>query len=161
MSVLGMSLEDLLVGTKASAAELGIPWFESPIGGGRAFPRTAVGRTVRFFDRVRLEALESPCLGRVADEETAMRPTLWPGDDVLIDRDWQSRRRPRATGVYLIEWQGRSYLCRCCMSSGALITLVESHSHAPPPARISLEAHNVEDIIRGEIVWFGRMLPRL
>jgi hypothetical protein len=160
LAILGMSLEDLLLDAGKPMAELGVPLLESPIGGGRAFPRIASGQPLHYFDRVRLEPLQSPCLGRVADDEIAMRPTLWPGDDVLLDFGWRTRRRPHSAAIYAIEWQGRSYLCRCYTASGALITLVESQSRVAPPERISLEARNVEDIVRAEIVWFGRMLTR-
>ncbi len=158
MAILGTSLEELLPGQTLPERELPLPWLQGPIGGGRAFPRTTIGPPGQFFDRARAAQLQEPCLGRVAEEETAMRPTLEPGDDILLDCGRRVRRRPRNGAIYVIEWQGRSYLCHCHATAGALITLVESPTRTPPPARIGLSERGMEEIVRGEIVWYGRML---
>jgi hypothetical protein len=159
LDALGLSLRDILGDGGLSAAPA-LVQFEGALGGGRAFPRIAQGRPAPWFDPARLEGFESPCLGRVADEETSMAPALRPGDDVLVDCGWRARRHPRAEAIYAIEWEGLGYLCRCRLAAGALLTLTDSRCDAGPPPRISLEERQAADVVRGEIVWFGRRVER-
>ena len=161
LGVLGLSLSELAAGIETPSPELATPFLEGVVGAGRAFPRVAPGRFTRYFDQTRLRGLEQPCLARIADEETAMAPTLLPRDDILLECGWRARRMLRHAAVYVIEWEGSSYLCRCHASPGALITMVERPSQSPPPPRIALGTLRVEDVVRGEVVWFGRTLPRL
>jgi hypothetical protein len=156
LEVFGLSLEDLLL-EGGRQPQLSLAAFEAPLGGGRAFPRTV---SVSFgFERARATGLEVPCLARVAAEETSMRPMLQPGDDILLETSWSARSRLRDDAIYAIEWRGLGYLCRCRMSNRAILTLIESHTATPPPARIPLGKRGVADVVRGEVVWFGRLLP--
>jgi hypothetical protein len=160
LGVLGISLHDLVTGLSEPPGELPTPVLEGPIGGGRAFPRIASGRFARCFDSSRLQGLEDPCQGRVADEETAMTPTLQPGDDILLDCGFAARRKPSYTSVYAVEWEGSSYLCRCQKRGLALVTMVDGPAPPSLPARIPLGELRVQDVVRGQVVWFGRMLTR-
>ena len=158
LGVLGISLHDLVTGEAETAVDLPTPVLESPIGAGRAFPRVASGRFARYFDSARLRSLEDPCLGRVADEEASMAPTLLPGDDILLDCGYAARRSPTYASIYAIEWEGSSFLCRCRKSGAALTTMTDGPSPASLPAHIPLGELRVQDVVRGQVVWFGRML---
>ncbi|MEZ5366491.1 MAG: hypothetical protein R2748_30175 [Bryobacterales bacterium] len=87
-----------------------------------------------------------------------MAPTLLPGDDLLLECAWRARRWPRRESVYAVEWQGRGYLCRCQATAAALLTAVEASESEGLPAAIPLDGRKVEDLVRGEVVWFGRAL---
>ncbi|MCB9384840.1 MAG: helix-turn-helix transcriptional regulator [Bryobacterales bacterium] len=156
LRALDLTVADLLVGRRPGRAPLG--WLEAPLGGGRAFPRIVHAPPAHFFDAARLDALEEPCLAKVAPEEYAMAPTLLPGDDVLLECAWRARRWPRGESVYALEWEGRGYICRCRSLGSALLTAVESNWSEGLPPSIPLAGRKVEDVVRGEVVWFGRVL---
>ena len=158
LGVLGLDLEDLLSAGARSPGDTAAPWLAGPIGGGRAFPGVSPQPPARFFDTDRIGRLAEPFLARVADRETAMQPTLLPGDDLLLECSPRVRRTPKPSAVYAIEWRGVGYLCRCRRAPGALLTAVESDSPFAAPARIPLEGRRIADIVRGEVVWFGRDL---
>ena len=158
LRVLGLTLEDL-IGPHEIAAHMSARYLTGPIGGGRAFPGVTADGFSRYFETVRLRGVEEPCLARIADEEIAMAPTLLPRDDILLDCGWSARKKVSLGAVYAIEWEGSSYLCRCRVAAGVLITATETASDTPLPKQIALGNRRVEDVVRGQVVWFGRALP--
>lgn len=158
LEALALTLQDVAGGGRPPALEGAVSRLTGPVGGGRAFPSLSSQPPVVFFNPARVAGLRAPALTRVAAEEISMRPTLHPGDDILLECAPTARRRPAPGAIYAISWMGASYLCRCRISMGALIATAEASSAAQAPARMPLEGRRVEEIIRGEVVWYGRSL---
>ncbi len=159
LEALGISLASLEgAPSRGEPAAALAPWLAGPLGGGRAFPGEAAEPLARFFRQEILAGLFSPYLGRVAEQETGMQPTLLPGDDLLLECGGAGLRRLRPSRIYAIEWRGKSYLCRCRSDGDAMALWTDSETAFPPPKRIALGRRKLEEVVRGEVVWHGRVL---
>jgi len=161
LAVLALTLEDLLASRAPPGPDAVVPWLTGPVGGGRAFPAVSRDPPAPFFDRALAAGVAEPVLTRLAQEETAMRPTLNPGDYLLLDCSPAARQRPSAAAVYALDWQGRSYVRRCRLVRDALVPQADAATPAALPARLPLEGGRVDAVLRAQVVWFGRSLRGL
>ena len=93
-----------------------------------------------------------------------MKPTVEPGDVVLIDQNVTRRRRPAAGHIFAINegpltrMDGGS-LARVDLSGHTLILSADHPDKAAYPTRtFAVKAATLPDILVGEVVWVGRRL---
>jgi hypothetical protein len=165
----GLLSQDELLGREPGlpAGVLPVPMLGGSLGGGKAFPRDMSAPQQFSFPAAEAAGTISPVLARIDRAENSMRPTVWPGDIVLLDRSPQERRRPTIDSVYAVCWKNRGWIGRCRRVSRALVIVVDNArevNHAreavSPASTISLAHRDVLDVVRGKIVWLGRdLLP--
>jgi hypothetical protein len=139
---------------------LPVPILGGSLGGGKAFPRDMSAPQQRLFPAAEAAGTISPVLVRIDRSENSMRPTVWPGDIVLLDRSLQERRRPTIDSIYAVCWRNKGWIGRCRRVSRALVLVVDNAREAvSPPPTIPLDHRDVLDVVRGRIAWLGRDLP--
>jgi len=139
---------------------LPVPILSGSLGGGKAFPRDMSAPQQRLFPAAEAVGVISPVLVKIDRSENSMRPTVWPGDIVLLDRSPLERRWPTIDSVYAVCWRNKGWIGRCRRVSRALVMVVDNSREAvSPPATISLDHRDVLDVVRGRIAWLGRDLP--
>jgi hypothetical protein len=138
---------------------LPVPILGGSLGGGKAFPRDMSAPQQRLFPAAEAAGIVSPVLVRIDRSDNSMRPTVWPGDIVLLDRSPLERRRPTIDSVYAVCWRNKGWIGRCRRVSRALVLVVDNAREAvSPPPTIPLDHRDVLDIVRGRIVSLGRDL---
>jgi hypothetical protein len=140
---------------------LPVPVLGGSLGGGKAFPRDMSPPQQLLFPAAEAAGTVRPALVKIDRSENSMRPTVWPGDIVLLDRSPLERGRPNMDCIYAVCWRNRGWIGRCRRVSRALVLVVDNSREAvSPPSTISLAHRDVLDVVRGRIVWLGRDLPR-
>ncbi len=96
-----------------------------------------------------------------------MKPTIEPGDVVLIDQNVTRRRRPSAGRIFAINegpltGTDSGALQRVDLSGHTLILSSDHPDRAAYPTRtFEVKARTLADVLVGEVVWCGRaMTPR-
>ncbi len=149
--------------TRAAAEEprsASLPLLEGALGGGRPFPRQPWrAKYLRFPVEFAAEAI-NPAVAVVDFRESAMWPTVSPGDLVVMDRSPALRRAPRFEDVFAVNWRGKSYLRRCQRVGQALMIALdqepEGSGRKGPPPRIELPHETILEIVQGRIIWIAR-----
>ena len=105
-----------------------------------------------------------PVALRVGRKAAAMKPTIEPGDVVLIDQNLTRRGRPPAGRIFAINEQpltGKEggALQRVDLSGHTLILSADHPDKAGYPTRIfEVKVATLPDILVGAVVWVGRRL---
>ena len=116
------------------------------------------------FRRDFVKRFTRPVVLRVGRKATTMKPTVEPGDVVLIDQNVTRRRRPAAGHIFAINegpLTGRDggSLARVDLSGHTLILSADHPDKAAHPTRtFEVKAATLPDILVGEVVWVGRRL---
>ena len=94
-----------------------------------------------------------------------MRPTIEPGDVVMIDQNLARRRRPTDGRMYALNYQplsgkGSGALRRVDLSDHTLILSADNPDKAAYPTRtFEIKAATLPDALVGAVVWVSRWLP--
>ena len=105
-----------------------------------------------------------PVVLRVGRKAAAMKPTIEPGDVVLIDQNVARRRRPAAGQIFAVNegpltGTDGGTLARVDLSSRTLILSADHPDKAAYPTRtFEVTAATLPDILVGEVVCVGRRL---
>jgi len=93
-----------------------------------------------------------------------MLPTIQPNDMVAIDQDEEIRRRPLTGHIYAVNFapltgdEGGA-VKRVELAQGHLIISSDNPDKARYPTQaFDVAGHNLLDILRGNVIWFGRYL---
>ena len=158
---LGLTLEELKSNSAAPGvlSHVPVPLCSGEISPNREYPSE---KSVATAILAPAHALPSPahCLAfRVGADESSMRPTVWPGDTVVVDPSLRGRRNPDVHSIYILRINGRGYVRRCHGLSGRLLLVSDQEPSAGSPLTwVSLEHRKISDVVRGRIVWIGRSL---
>ena len=93
-----------------------------------------------------------------------MKPTIEPGDVVLVDQNVTRRRRPAAGRVFAINegpltGADGGTLARIDRSGHTLILSADHPDKAAYPTRtFDIAAAALPDVLLGEVVWVGRTM---
>ena len=116
------------------------------------------------FRRDFVTRLTRPVVLRVGRKVAAMKPTIEPGDVVVIDQNVTRRRRPGAARIFAINegpltgTDGGS-LARVDVSGHTLILNADHPDKAAYPTRtFEIRAATLPDVLVGQVVWVGRSL---
>ena len=116
------------------------------------------------FRRDFVQRFTRPVALRVGRKAATMKPTVEPGDVVLIDQNVTRRRRPAAGRIFAINegpLTGRDggSLARVYVSGHTLILNADHPDKAAYPTRtFHIKAADLPAILVGEVVLFGRSL---
>ena len=103
-----------------------------------------------------------PVALKVGKKEAAMRPTIEPGDVVLIDQHVARRRHPSGGQIYAINLgpltgNDGGTLQRLDRSGRTLILSSDNPDKSAYPTRaFEITGVSLSDVVVGEVVWFGR-----
>lgn len=94
-------------------------------------------------------------------EGDSMRPTILPGEIVLLNTDESVRLQPRNNAIYLVrrasgDSETRVKRVRLDRQAGELI--LASDNRAYTPIRVPLEGVKLQEIVLGRVCWVGRYL---
>ena len=118
------------------------------------------------FRRDFVKRFTRPVALRVGRKVISMKPTIEPGDVVLIDQNLTRRRRPPAGQIFAINegpltGTDGGGLQRVDLSGHTLILSADHPDKAAYPTRtFEIKAATLPDILVGEVVWVGRSLGR-
>ena len=143
-----------------------VPVLPSPIAAGHPLlvAPDADHDTRLAFRRDFAERFTRPVVLRVGRKAATMKPTVEPGDVVVIDQNVTRRRRPAAGHIFAINegpLTGRDggSLARVDLSGRTLILSADHPDKAAYPTRtFEVKAATLPDILIGEVVWVGRRL---
>ena len=105
-----------------------------------------------------------PVVLRAGRKVAAMKPTIEPGDVVLVDQNVTRRRRPAAGRVFAINegpltGADGGTLARIDRSGHTLILSADHPDKAAYPTRtFDIAAAALPDVLLGEVVWVGRTM---
>ena len=118
------------------------------------------------FRRDFVTRLTRPVVLRVGRKVAAMKPTIEPGDVVVIDQNVARRRWPPAGRIFAINegpltGTDGGAVARVERSGHTLILNADHPDKAAYPTRtFEVRAATLPDILVGEVVWVGRNLGR-
>jgi len=116
------------------------------------------------FAREFLRPLTRPVVLRVGRKEVSMRPTIEPGDIVLVDQNLTRRRRPPPGRIYAINegpltGSDGGVLQRVEVADRTLILSADNPDRSRHPIRtFDLKGKSLPDVLVGEVVWIGRSM---
>ena len=116
------------------------------------------------FRRDFVKRFTRPVALRVGRKVATMKPTIEPGDVVVIDQNLARRRRPPAGRIFAINdgpltGTDGGALQRVDLSGHTLILSSDHPDKAAYPTRtFEIKAATLPDILVGEVVWVGRRL---
>ena len=145
-----------------------LPLLSTPISGGRALviEPDADRDSSLAFKRDFVRRLTRPVALRVGRKVAAMKPTIEPGDAVLIDQNLTRRRRPPAGRIFAISegpltGTDSGGLQRVELADRTLILSSDNPDKSRHPIRtFDIKGKSLPDILVGELVWFRRYLGR-
>jgi transcriptional regulator with XRE-family HTH domain len=138
-----------------------VPLLKGKLGPGHAFPPEGRIDGYRAFLRNFVRQIHKPLLIAVSAKEEAMVPTVQPLDYVLLDTNPARRRAPLLDRIYAVSLEGGASLRHCGLAGNSLVLIAENPSWREGKAlEIPLEGKDILSIVRGEVVWIGRELPR-
>ena len=146
---------------------LALPLLTSPIAAGHPlFIAADADHDTRLaFRRDFVKPFTRPVVLRVGRKAATMKPTIEPGDVVLIDQNVTRRRRPSAGHIFAIDegpltgMDGGS-LARVDRSGQTLILSADHPDKTTYPTRtFEVAAATLPDVLVGQVVWVGRSLP--
>ena len=143
-----------------------LPLFSTPISRGRALViEPNADRDTRLaFRRDFVRRCTRPVALRVGRKEVSMKPTIEPGDVLVIDQNLTRRRRPPAGRIFAINegpltGTDGGALHRVDRSGHTLILSSDHPDKAAYPTRtFEVTARALPDILLGDVVWVGRRL---
>jgi hypothetical protein len=126
-----------------------VPCLRDPIGPGNTPGKHAI--TYLPVPAARLDDVDDPVIAELADDGHLPSP-LREGDWVLLDRGSRVRQE-LSEGIYLLELSGQTLLRRMLRAGSGEIVL--------PCDPISFADHDILDVVKGKVVWFGRRLEQV
>ena len=120
-------------------------------------------RTLSFRETVVRKFTRPICL-RIGPREESMRPTLEPGDVLVIDQNPDRRRSPKAGHIYAVNFGALTgddggAVKRIDLSGSTLVVTSDNMDKRAYPTQVFNVADvNLLDAIVGEVVWTGRYL---
>lgn len=117
--------------------------------------------SLAFRDDV-VSKFKKPLCLRVGRKEESMVPTIMPGDVVVIDHHEERRRKPVDGHIYAVNYgpltgEGGAIKRVEVTDNGILILISDNPDKGRYGTKaFSLEGKNLLDIIKGEVVWYGR-----
>lgn len=147
-----------------------VPLLARPIAAGQPLvvePEPDRDQSLAFREDVTKKFSRPMCL-RVGKREESMYPTIMPGDVVMIDQREERRAAPIAGNIYAINFapltghEGGA-LKRIERDGRYLIVSSENPDKSNDAYRtkaFDVEDMNLLDVIKGEVVWFGRYIGR-
>lgn len=114
------------------------------------------------FQRDFVKRFTRPVGLSVGPKEASMRPTIEPGDIVLVDQHVGRRRRPRAGCIHAINMgpltgKAGGDLQRVELSGRTLILSSDNPDKSAYPTRtVDTKALSLTEILVGEVVWIAR-----
>lgn len=145
-----------------------VPLLTHPIAPGRRLRITpdAEHDTRLAFRRDFVKRCTRPVALRVGRKEVSMKPTIEPGDVLVIDQNLTRRRRPPAGRIFAINAGALTGTDGGALHrvdrSGHTLVLHSDHPDKPayPTRTFEVKARALPDILVGEVVWIGRTLNR-
>ena len=143
-----------------------VPVLTSPIASGHPLlvaPDSHDDRRLAFR-RDFVKRLTRPVGLHVGRKEAAMRPTIEPGDVVVIDQNVARRRKPSDGGIYAVSFApltgtNGGGLRRIQFTNRTLVLHADNVDKTTYPTRtFTIKAATLPDILVGEVVWVGRYL---
>ncbi len=116
------------------------------------------------FRRDFVKRFTRPVALRVGKKEASMKPTIEPGDVVLIDQNVTRRRHPSNGRIYAINagpltGTDGGMLQRIDLSARTLILSSDNPDKSAFATRtFEITVATLPDVLVGEVVWFGRSL---
>jgi phage repressor protein C with HTH and peptisase S24 domain len=101
-------------------------------------------------------------LAQVAGE--SMRPTILPGDLVLINNQLDLRTNPKQSSLYLVRRSpnsGEARVKRVFFTAGSSDLTLQSDNPAFRPISVPIEGMRLQDLILGKVCWYGRYLQEV
>jgi len=101
-------------------------------------------------------------LAQVAGE--SMRPTILPGDLVLINNQLDLRTNPKQSSLYLVRRSpnsGEARVKRVFFTPGSSDLTLQSDNPAFRPISVPIEGMRLQDLILGKVCWYGRYLQEV
>ena len=143
-----------------------LPLLSTPISRGRALAIEAGQDRDRSlaFRQDFIKPFTRPVALKVGKKEAAMRPTIEPGDVVLIDQHVSRRRHPAGGRIYAINLgpltgKDGGILQRVDLSGRTLILSSDNPDKSAFATRtFEIKVATLPDVLVGEVVWFGRSL---
>ncbi len=142
-----------------------LPWLKAPVGAG---PLLIDGDEMRdeglaFSERFALEHPGAICL-TVGRGQWSMTPTIQPGDIVVIDPALDRRRQPRPGDIQAVNFaplstENRGAIKRVELRDGHLIISSDNPDKREYPTEVfDVEGVDLLEVMKGQVVWFGRIL---
>jgi transcriptional regulator with XRE-family HTH domain len=136
-----------------------VPMLKGRIAAGQPFPVDVRYAGTRAFTAEFLKQFVRPVLVKAGATEVSMLPTIQPNDLLLIDQSEEKRRHPVFGKIYALNLDEGGTTKHCEVVNGELVIVPENmQQRGFSPRTISLEEHNILDIVRGVVVWIGREL---
>lgn len=145
-----------------------IPLLARPIAAGEPLvtePDPEQDGTLAFReDLIRTRGFERPICFRIGRREESMLPLIQPHDVVLIDQNERRRAAPQSGNIFAVNFAPLTG------DPGGAVKRIERDRHwlivssqNEDKDKYPTRAHNIEDkdildVLKGEVVWFGRYL---
>lgn len=143
-----------------------IPLLKAPIAAGQPLaiePDPERDGQVAFADWFLARFVSPVCL-RVGRREESMLPTIQPGDMIAINQDEATRARPLSGHLYAVNFgpltgDPGGAVKRVELADGHLIISSDNPDKGRYPTQVfDVEGKSLLDVLRGEVIWFGRYI---
>lgn len=143
-----------------------VPLLKAPIAAGQPLviePNPERDSTLAFADWF-LGRFDRPMCLHVGKREESMLPTIQPGDVVAINQAESVRSRPISGHIYAVNFgpltgdEGGAVKRVELANDHLIINSDNPDKNRYPTLAFDVEGKNLLDILRGEVIWFGRYI---